>query len=52
VSRPTWPGFVEAFDAAYADVTMTPISKYVTPKEIQGKSVQEVHAPLRTRLEF
>lgn len=35
--------FVEAFNTAYFDVTMTPITKYVTSEEIEGRSVQEVH---------
>lgn len=35
--------FVEAFNTAYLDVTMTPVTKYVTSEEIEGKSVQEVH---------
>lgn len=34
--------FSPAFDKAYLDVTMEPITKYVTSEEIKGKSVQEV----------
>ena len=34
--------FIPAFDSAYFDVTMSPITKYVTSKEIEGKSVEEV----------
>lgn len=34
--------FIQAFDTAYLDVTMSPITKYVTSKEIEGKSPKEV----------
>lgn len=34
--------FIPAFDTAYFDNTWTPITKYVTSKEIEGKSVEEV----------
>ncbi|WP_342433433.1 hypothetical protein [Neobacillus sp. FSL H8-0543] len=34
--------FIPAFDTAYFDNTWTPITKYVTSKEIEGKSVEKV----------
>ncbi|WP_077211952.1 hypothetical protein [Bacillus dakarensis] len=34
--------FIPAFDTAYFDNTWEPITKYVTSKEIEGKSVEEV----------
>jgi len=34
--------FIPAFDTAYFDNTWSPITKYVTSKEIEGKSVEEV----------
>ncbi len=34
--------FIPAFDTAYLDITMSPITKYVTSKEIEGKTVGEV----------
>jgi hypothetical protein len=34
--------FIPAFDTAYFDLTMSPITRYVTSKEIVGKSVGEV----------
>ncbi|MDR3566204.1 MAG: hypothetical protein P4N59_32865 [Negativicutes bacterium] len=34
--------FSESFDKNYIDITMTPITKYVTSTEIKGKTVNEV----------
>jgi hypothetical protein len=34
--------FSPAFDTTYFDVIMSPVTKYVTSKEIEGKSVKEV----------
>lgn len=36
--------FTGSFDFKYYDATMTPITKYITTKEIEGKSVDEVLA--------
>jgi hypothetical protein len=36
--------FCPAFDKNYLDVTVTPITKYVTSEEIKGKTVDEVLA--------